>query len=91
MTIPIKNPIVVAPSPTPFKANDSVDHAAIERNVPKWLKAELSGFVLNSENGEEQWLPEVERLEIIRTVNNTGNGEKFMVAGINSSSITESV
>lgn len=91
MTIPINNPIVVAPSPTPFKANDSVDHAAIERNVARWLKTELSGFVLNSENGEEQWLSETERLEIIRTVNNARNGEKFIVAGVDSSSITESI
>ena len=49
MPIPSSNPIVVAPSPTPLKADDSVDHAAIERNVEKWLKTPLSGFVLNSE------------------------------------------
>lgn len=91
MTIPAENPIVVAPSPTPFKADDSVDHSAIERNVQKWLKTPLSGFVLNSENGEEQFLSEPERLEIVRTVNAARNGEKFIVAGVDSSSVTETI
>jgi len=91
MPIPTENPIVVAPSPTPFKADDSVDHAAIERNVERWLKTPLSGFVLNSENGEEQFLSEQERLEIVRTVNGARNGEKFIIGGVDSSSVTESI
>jgi dihydrodipicolinate synthase/N-acetylneuraminate lyase len=91
MPIPSTNPIVVAPSPTPFRADDSVDHTAIERNVEKWLKTPLSGFVLNSENGEEQFLSEVERLEIVRTVNAARGGQKFIVAGVDSSSITETI
>ena len=91
MPIPTSNPIVVAPSPTPFKADDSVDHAAIERNVERWLKTPLSGFVLNSENGEEQFLSEADRLEIVRTVNGARDGEKFIVGGVDSSSVTESI
>ena len=91
MPIPTQNPIVVAPSPTPFKDDDSVDYAAIERNVEKWIKTPLSGFVLNSENGEEQFLSEAERLEIVRTVNNARNGEKFIVGGVDSSSVTDSI
>ena len=91
MPIPIENPIVVAPSPTPFMADDAVDHAAIERNVEKWLKTPLSGFVLNSENGEEEFLSEAERLAIVRTVNGARNGKKFIVGGVDSSSVTESI
>ena len=91
MPIPSSNPIVVAPSPTPFTADDKVDHAAIERNVQKWLKTPLSGFVLNSENGEEQFLSETERLDIVRTVNSARNGEKFIVGGVDTSSVTESI
>ena len=91
MPIPTSNPIIVAPSPTPFKADDSVDHAAIERNVDKWVKTPLSGFVLNSENGEEQFLSEVERFEIVRTVNNARNGNKFIIGGVDSSSVSDSI
>jgi 4-hydroxy-2-oxoglutarate aldolase len=91
LPIPTQNPIVVAPSPTPFKADDSVDHAAIERNVEKWIKTPLSGFVLGTENGEEQFLSEKERLEVVRTVNNARNGEKFIMGGVDSSSVTDSI
>ena len=91
MSIPENNPIIVAPSPTPFKVDDSVDHAAIERNVERWLKTPLSGFVLNSENGEEQFLSEAERLDIVRTVNGAHNGEKFIIGGVDTSSVTDSI
>ena len=91
MPIPSTDPIVIAPSPTPFTADDKVDHAAIERNVAKWLETPLSGFMLNSENGEESFLSEDERLAIIRTVNNARGGEKFIVGGIDSPSVTETI
>ena len=86
-----KQPVIVAPSPTPFKVDDSVDYSAIERNVDRWLKTSLSGFVLNSENGEEEFLSESERLEIIRTVNNARGGHKFIVGGVDSPSVTQSI
>lgn len=91
MPIPTEDPIVIAPSPTPFTEDDRVDIAAVERNTEKWLKTPLSGFMLNSENGEESFLSEDERLEIIRTVNSARNGEKFIVGGIDNPSVTESL
>jgi dihydrodipicolinate synthase/N-acetylneuraminate lyase len=91
LTIPATDPIVIAPSPTPFTSDDRVDYGAIERNVEKWLKTPLSGFMLNSENGEEAFLSEDERLEIIRTVNHASGGEKFIVAGIDSPSVIDTL
>ena len=55
-TIPSNDqPIVVAPTPTPFKDDDeqSVDFGALERNVGRWLETPLSGFVVVTANGEE--------------------------------------
>ncbi len=91
MPIPTEDPIVIAPSPTPFTADDQVDFGAVERNVERWLKTPLSGFMLNSENGEESFLSEQERLDIIRTVNNARAGQKFIVGGIDSPSVSESI
>ena len=51
----------------------------------------LSGFVLNSENGEEQFLSEDERLDVVRTVNNARSGQKFIIGGVDSSSVTDSI
>ena len=91
MPLPVDDPIVVAPSPTPFKEDDSVDHAAIERNVARWLDTPLSGFVLNSENGEEAFLSEQEQLDIVRTVDGARTGKKFIVGGVDNPSVTESL
>ena len=83
--------VVVAPSPTPFATDDSVDHAAIEHNVGRWLATPLSGFVLNSENGEESFLSEQERFEIIRTVHRTRDASKLLIAGIDCPAATETL
>lgn len=91
MTIPTDDPIVVAPMPTPFTADDNVDFSAIEGNVQRWLKTPLSGFVLNSENGEEAFLSEAERLEIVRTVQRARAGEKFIVGGVDNPSVSETL
>ena len=61
-TIPSSDqPIVVAPTPTPFRDDDeqSVDFGALERNVGRWLETPLSGFVVVTANGEETMLSEV--------------------------------
>ena len=91
MTIPAHDPIVVAPSPTPFRTDDSVDFGAIERNVQRWLETPLSGFVLNSENGEEAFLSEAERLEIVRTVCRVNDGRHLIIGGVDSPSVTETL
>ena len=91
MPIPTSDPIVIAPCPTPFTPGDRVDLDAVARNVERWLATPLSGFMLNSENGEEAFLSEDERLEIVRTVNHTRNGQKFIVGGIDNPSVTESL
>lgn len=91
MPLPSQDPIVVAPSPTPFREDDSVDFAAIERNVQRWNETPLSGFVLNSENGEEAFLSESERLEIVRTVHRSLGGEKFVIAGVDNPSVTQTL
>lgn len=91
MPLPATDPIVIAPSPTPFTPDDRVDLAAVERNVGRWLKTPLSGFMLNSENGEESFLSEQERLDIISAVNSARGGQKFIVGGIDNPSVTESL
>jgi 4-hydroxy-2-oxoglutarate aldolase len=91
MPIPKDDPIVTAPSPTPFAADDSVDFRAVERNVAHWLDTPLSGFMLNSENGEETFLSEAERLRIVQTVAQAAGGRKLIIANVDNPSVTESL
>ncbi len=93
-TIPSSDqPIVVAPTPTPFRDDDeqSVDFGALERNVGRWLETPLSGFVVVTANGEETMLSETERLETVKTVASAHGGEKFVIAGVDERSARETL
>ena len=91
MPIPDSDPIVVAPTPTPFKADDSVDYDALERNIGRWLETPLSGFVLTTANGEELALSEAERIEIVRVAAGAHGGRRFTIAGIDNPSTRETL
>ena len=91
MPIPEVAPIVVAPMPTPFGADDSVEFSALERNVGRWLETPLSGFVLTTANGEELALSEAERIDIVRVAAAAHGGSRFTVAGIDNPSTRESL
>ena len=60
----VEPPILVAPSPTPFTREVKVNVNAIENNAEKWLRTDPSGFVLGTENGEEQRLSIKEKKDI---------------------------
>lgn len=93
-TIPsIDQPIVVAPTPTPFRddADQSLDFDALERNVGRWLDTPLSGFVVVTANGEETMLSEAERLQTVKTVSAAHDGQKFVIAGVDERSTIETL
>ena len=89
--IPNADPIVVAPTPTPFDSEDRVDYDVLGRNVERWLKTPLSGFVLGTANGEEWALSDAEKLGIVETVSQAHGGERFVIAGIDNPSSTETL
>lgn len=92
MAVPDDDPIVVAPTPTPFGADDAVDYGALERNIDRWLSTPLSGFVLTTANGEELALSEEERVGIVRVAADAArDGERFTIAGIDNPSTRETL
>lgn len=91
MPVPDADPIVVAPVITPFDADDRVDQDAVGRNVARWLTTPLGGFLVGSATGEEWFLSEPEKLEIVRTVKQALGGQRFVVGGIDCPSVTETL
>jgi dihydrodipicolinate synthase/N-acetylneuraminate lyase len=91
MPRPAADPIVVAPTPVPFRPDDSIDHEKLARNVEKWCGTALSGFVVGSAGGEEFYLSEAERVETVRTVAQASRGRKLIIGGIDNPSTTETV
>ena len=91
MPIPEADPIVVAPTPTPFGADDRVDFDALAHNFRRWLETPLSGFVLTTANGEELALSEGERVEIVRVAAAAHDGQRFTIAGVDNPSTLETL
>jgi dihydrodipicolinate synthase/N-acetylneuraminate lyase len=91
MPSPGTDPIIVAPTPNPFRADESIDHEKLARNVERWLKTPLSGFVVGSYGGEEFHIGEPEKIASIKTVARAHRGQRFIIAGIDTLSPTEAV
>ena len=91
MPVPDSDPIVVAPTPTPFSSDDVVDYGVLARNIERWLTTPLSGFVLTTANGEELALSEAERIEIVRVAAAAHGGKRFTIAGIDNPSTLDTL
>ena len=91
MAIPVSDPIIVAPTNMPFRADESLDLDALARNVDKFCSTALSGFVVGSYGGEEFHMGEPEKISAIKTVAEAHAGRKFVIAGIDALSPTEAV
>jgi dihydrodipicolinate synthase/N-acetylneuraminate lyase len=91
MPIPTSDPIIVAPTNMPFRADESLDLDALARNVDKFCDTALSGFVVGSYGGEEFHMGEPEKVSAIKTVVDAHAGRRFVIAGIDTLSPTEAV
>ena len=91
MAIPNVDPTIVAPTPNPIRADDSIDHDALARNVRRWLDTPLSGFVVGSAGGEETFLGDDERVSAVRTVAEAHEGKRFVIGGIDNPSTSNSL
>lgn len=91
MPIPHVDPIVVAPIAIPFDAEDRVDHDALAANVARWCETPLSGFLVGTATGEEWFVAESEKHDVVRTLRQTVDGERFVGGGIDCPSVTETL
>jgi dihydrodipicolinate synthase/N-acetylneuraminate lyase len=91
MAIPITDPIIVAPTNMPFRADESLDLDALARNVDKFSGTALSGFVVGTYGGEEFHMGEPEKVSAVKVVSEAHAGRKFVIAGIDALSPTEAV
>ncbi len=91
MPIPPNNPMVTLPMVSPFDAHGKLDLDAAERNVQRWLKTPISGYLIGSQSGEEFMMNEEERLSLLRTVTDCLAGETFSIGGIDCPSAIETL
>ena len=66
---------------TPFKANGEVDYSAFARNIERWNKDPLAGYLVLGSNSETAYLSEKEKLKLIGLAVETAAKGKIVLAG----------
>ncbi len=80
---------IIPPVTTPFSEDGEVLYGALARNMERYLKTRLSGFLLLGSNGESVHLNEAERLEVVRQVDSTLPADRRLVVGVSCASLAE--
>ena len=82
---------IIPPMITPFKENGDVDYGAFTRNIERWNRDELSGFLVLGSNSEAAFLSYEEKLKLIElTVKNAVKG-RTIIAGTGLESARETI
>ena len=72
---------VFTPIPTPFTASDTVDEAALRRNVDRWMATPLTGLVVLGSNGEAAQLEDAEADRVVDIVRERVPSDRPLMAG----------
>jgi 4-hydroxy-2-oxoglutarate aldolase len=76
---------------TPFKENGEVNYDAFVRNIERWNKDQLAGYLVLGSNSEAAFLSNEEKLKLIElTVQNAGKG-RTILAGTGLESARETI
>lgn len=81
---------IMPPIATPF-LNGEVAYDKLAENISRWNKTGLSGYVVMGSNGESVYLSREEKLNLVDAVKKNMAGNKTLVAGTGSDSITETI
>ena len=73
----LKDPLVGLPMLTPFDEKDKVDYSSAVYNVEKWNKTKADIFIIGTASGEELYLSEDEKVNLVSTI--SGSLEKGKV------------
>lgn len=83
--------VVVAPTPLPWTDGEQLDRDALARNVERWGRTSLSGYVVGSGGGEETYISESELFEAAEVVAAARPAGKLVIGGIDNPSVTETL
>ncbi len=72
---------VFTPIVTPFDERGEVAHDKLAFNLGKWNQTELSGYIVLGSNGENVYLNEREKVEVLKTARRAIPSHKLMIAG----------
>jgi len=79
------------PIPTPFGVDGEIDHDHLARNLERWQKTPLAGFVVLGSNGEAILLRQEEKLETWKTARSAIGKDRLFIAGTGCESTLETL
>ncbi|MBW1999949.1 MAG: dihydrodipicolinate synthase family protein, partial [Deltaproteobacteria bacterium] len=79
---------IYPPIPTPFMDGE-VAYEHLSKNVSKWAKTGIRGFVVLGSNGEFVFLSEKEKRGVLETVVNSAPDDMLIIAGTGCESTVE--
>jgi len=82
---------VLPPMITPFKENGDVDYDGFVKNIQKWNKDKLAGYLVIGSNSETAYLSEKEKLELVRLTVETAAEGRHIIAGTGLESARETI
>lgn len=81
---------IFPPIVTPFK-KEEVAYDYLVENINKWNNSGLKGFVLLGSNGENVFLSEAEKIEVVKTVIKSRAKDKIIIVGSGCESARETI
>jgi 4-hydroxy-2-oxoglutarate aldolase len=82
---------VIPPMMTPFREDEKVDYEKFVRNVKRWNKDDLGGYLVLGSNSEASYLSEGEKLRLIRLTVEEGKRGRTVIAGTGLESAKETL
>ncbi len=82
---------VLPPMMTPFREDGRVDYAMFERNIARWNKDRLAGFLVLGSNSEAAYLTEPEKIRLMKLTADNAKKGKVLIAGTGLESTLETL
>ena len=82
---------VLPPMMTPFREDGSVDYPAFERNIDRWNKDRLAGYLVLGSNSEAAYLSESEKIRIMKLTAENAKKGRVLLAGTGLESTRETL
>ena len=82
---------VIPPMMTPFREDEKVDYEMFVRNILRWNKDKLGGYVVLGSNSETAYLSEGEKLKLIALTLETAKRGRPVIAGTGLESARETL
>jgi len=82
---------IIPPMITPFRENGQVDYDAFVRNIERWNKTPLGGYLVLGSNSEAAFLNEAEKLKLIELTVRFAKRGRTVIAGTGLESTRETI